>query len=324
MEKYRKADSVGVSDVLPDRRSCAEMTVDLLDEYGITDRKTAFDQLIGKAKELGLMPDDAKVIQETLSYYGFVIQSTAVEGIRPEEAIRKLGDLGSSALVFIQSRDCFLHRSGNMFAIHTEHNLYDMNDYLPIPQCGYSVIHIFIRWDDGIDRSPFPRRKSRRKANNTQKRKPAPETEYFKPYQPNPAGNYIGDCVVRALSGAMDITWAEAVELLAATEKTTINSRKVYPDILKTNGFVNHKAIKHGGRYIDGRTFCEEMNNTYHNGERIIVFVHRSHLAAVVPVDSDGRKTYKFIDSWDSSKKKIGEYWVLPGNKSITTRRRSS
>ena len=52
MEKYRKADSVGVSDVLPDRRSCAEMTVDLLAEYGITDRKTAFDQLIGKAKEL--------------------------------------------------------------------------------------------------------------------------------------------------------------------------------------------------------------------------------------------------------------------------------
>lgn len=62
------------------------------------------------------------------------------------------------------------------------------------------------------------------------------------------------------------------------------------------------------------------MNRTFHNGERVIASVQRSQPAAVVPVDSEGRKTHKFIDSWDSSKKKIGEYWVLPRNTSITTK----
>lgn len=317
--KNENQQALGVSEKTSNHKSCAEMVVELLDEYGVTDRNTAFNKLIGNAKELGLMPEDAKVIRETLTGLGFVLQSTAVEGIRPEAALRKLGNLGSSALVFIQTRDYSLHYGGNMFALHTEHDLYDMNDYLPIQYCGFSVIHCYIRWDDGIDRSPFPRRKSRRKASSTLKRRMYSETEYYKPYQPNPAGNNIRDCVVRAISGALDIEWIEAVELLAAYGKTTINSREVYPNVLRMKGFVHHNAIKQDGRYINGRDFCEEMNRTYHNGERIIAFVRRNHLAAVVPVDSDGNgKTYKFIDSWDCSKKTIGDYWVLPGKTSIT------
>lgn len=91
-------------------------------------------------------------------------------------------------------------------------------------------------------------------------RKQYPETEYYKPYQPNPAGNYTGDCVVRAFSGALDIEWSKAVELLAAKENAMINFSKVYQEVFKENGFVYHKAIKQDGRSIDGKAFCEEMN----------------------------------------------------------------
>lgn len=59
------------------------------------------------------------------------------------------------------------------------------------------------------------------------------------------------------------------------------------------------------------------MNRIYHNGERIFAHVGRLHVAAIVPVSSeDGSKSYKIIDSWDSSARLIGEYWVLPAKTS--------
>ena len=59
------------------------------------------------------------------------------------------------------------------------------------------------------------------------------------------------------------------------------------------------------------------MNKIYHNGERIFAHVGRSHVAAIIPVHcGDGDTTYKIIDSWDSSKRTIGDYWVKSIKKS--------
>ncbi len=62
-------------------KSCAALTIQCLADSGVTDWKTAFKQQIANAKKLGLMPDDFKVIRETLQDFGFVMQSTAVEGV---------------------------------------------------------------------------------------------------------------------------------------------------------------------------------------------------------------------------------------------------
>lgn len=99
--------------------------------------------------------------------------------------------------------------------------------------------------------------------------------------------------------------------MLSSTNETTVNAREVYPKILEQNGFVRHKPIIRNGRHLDGRSFCNEMNKTYRHGERIFAHVGRLHAAAIIPVScDDGDTTYKIIDSWDSSKRTIGDYWV--------------
>lgn len=60
-------------------KSCAALAIQCLADSGITDWQTAFNQQITNAKNLGLMPDDFKVIRETLQNFGLVLQGTATE-----------------------------------------------------------------------------------------------------------------------------------------------------------------------------------------------------------------------------------------------------
>lgn len=53
------------------------------------------------------------------------------------------------------------------------------------------------------------------------------ETGYYKPFQLNPCNNYIGDCVVRATAGAMDISWSEAIDMLSSLQEVTVNAKEV-------------------------------------------------------------------------------------------------
>ncbi len=181
------------------------------------------------------------------------------------------------------------------------------------------VNHVWIRWSDGIDRSPYPRRSVTRTSKTSSRKRELAETAYYKPFQPNPRNNYIGDCVVRAISGAMDITWSKAIDLLSTMREVTVNAREVYPRVLEKHGFVHHNPLMKNGRRLDGKAFCEEMNRVYHNEERIFAHVGRSHVAAIVLVSLDDRsRSYKIIDSWDSSDRLIGEYWVLAKKSSKT------
>lgn len=310
-----------------DHKSCASITVQCLVDAGVTDWRTAFNMQIDNAKKLGQMPDDIKVIRETLKAFGFVMQGTQVEDIRVQELLSKLERLDKPALIFIQVVD-YKHLGGNMVALRTNGHKYilisptskEENDI-----ARYRTAHVWIRWNDGVDRSPYPRKIVRRRSSGSSHRKSYEETECYKPFQPNPCNNNIGDCVVRAVSGAMSISWSDAIDLLSSANETTVNAREVYPKILEQNGFVHHKPIIRSGRHLDGKSFCNEMHRIYHNGERIFAHVGRSHVAAIVPAHcGDGGTTYKIIDSWDSSKRAIGDYWVksvkapdkdLPGKK---------
>jgi len=296
-----------------DHKSCASITVQCLVDAGVTDFRTAFNMQINHAKKLGQMPDDIKVMRETLKTFGFVMQSTQVEDIRVQELLKKMGRLGKPALLFIQVVD-YKHLGGNMIALGTNGFKYILIN--PTSQkadaiARYRTAHVWIRWNDGVDRSPYPRRVVRRRNSGASHRRSYEETDCYKPFQPNPCNNYIGDCVVRAVSGVMDISWSDAIDLLSSANETTVNAREVYPKILEQNGFVHHKPIICGGRHLDGKSFCNEMHKIYHNGERIFAHVGRSHVAAIIPVHcSDGDTTYKIIDSWDSSKRTISDYWV--------------
>lgn len=294
-------------------KSCAALAIQCLADSGITDWQTAFNQQITNAKNLGLMPDDFKVIRETLQNFGLVLQGTAIEGMRVSDVLSCLCKRRTAATVFLQVPD-YMHLGGNMMAVQINDGKYSHvnapsdSDFPNMRR----VSHVWIRWSDGIDRSPYPRRVVKRNAKGTPNRKLPPETQYYKPFQPNPGNNYIGDCVVRATAGAMDISWKDAIDILSTLQEVTVNAREVYPAVLEKNGFIHHRPLVRDGRYLNGQDFCEEMNKLYHNGERIFAHVGKLHVAAIVPVSSGGRSSYRIIDSWDSSMRLVGEYWVLP------------
>lgn len=297
-----------------EHKSCAALTVQCLADSGVVDWQTAYDLQIANAKRLGLMPDDFKVIRETLQNLGFAMQSTAVEGVRVGSALSMIGHSQVPAIVFLQLSD-YQHLGGYMAAVQIADNQCTLVSPLACAADNLNkrwVNHVWIRWRDGVDRSPYPRKVVKRGANRP-KRRNFPETQYFVPFQPNPCNNYIGDCVVRATAGAMNVTWEAALDALAAMREVTVNAREVYPYILERHGFIRHKPIVHNGRRLDGKAFCAEMSKIYHNGERIFAHVGRLHVAAIVPMpNGDSNNSYKVIDSWDSSARLIGEYWVLP------------
>lgn len=304
-----------------EHKSCAALTVQCLADAGVADWQTAFDLQIENSKKMGLMPDDFKVIRETLKDFGFVMQNTRTEDIRVRELLNQLGALGEPAVIFIQVID-YMHMGGRMTAVRTDGLKYkQISPALEKADniAGCRTSHVWIRWDDGVDRSPYPRKAVKRKKAKSSRRRLYEETESFRPFQPNPCGNYIGDCVVRAVSGVMDISWSEAVDRLASLHETTINARQVYPKILEQNGFIHHQPIVRNGRRLDGRSFCNEVGRVYSKGERIFAHVGRSHVAAVIPVRSDDNKrtVYKIIDSWDSSARTVGEYWVKQAKPAI-------
>lgn len=295
-------------------KSCAAITVQCLADSGITSWKAVFNQQIDKAKRLGQMPDYIKVIREVLKDFGFVMQSTQIENIRIWDLLNKLGQLGESSIIFIQVVD-YKHCGGNMIALRTDGYKYSMiNPALKTSDnlAGWTV-HVWIRWDDGIDRSPFPRKSIRRSKGSSSRSKSYHETECYKPFQSNPCNNYIGDCVVRDVAGVMEIPWADAVDLLATAQETTVNAREVYPKVLEKNGYLHYKPMVRDGHRLEGKVFCDEMSRAFRKGERIFAHAGRSHAAAIVPISNDTEGTvYRIIDSWDSSKLTIGDYWVGP------------
>ncbi len=134
----------------------------------------------------------------------------------------------------------------------------------------------------------------------------------------NPKENSVGDCAVRGLCGALDCTWDEAVDLLAETSGYTnpiINSCSNINNTLIRLKFDRHKTIRKNGRMLTGKEFCDLMTYTYHRGEHIFAYVGRSHCAAILPFTGPGGEIrYKTQDTWDSTNKKIGDYWVIPAN----------
>ena len=89
----------------------------------------------------------------------------------------------------------------------------------------------------------------------------------------NPNDNYIGDCAVRAFAAVLEIPWAEAIKRLAEAQNyaaTILNGKKNIDALLKKEGFERFDAMKRNGKI----------------GE------------------------YKIVDTWDSTNRKIIEYWA--------------
>ena len=123
----------------------------------------------------------------------------------------------------------------------------------------------------------------------------------FKKENINPKGwKREGDCVVRAIAGAMNCSWESTYMRLCelgAKRCRMPNSKSTYEEYLKNNGWIKYKMPKHddGTRYTVNELIDENSNC-------IMVISMANHL------------TYAnkgvLVDTWNCGSKSVGNYWI--------------
>lgn len=118
-------------------------------------------------------------------------------------------------------------------------------------------------------------------------------------YNPNPMGNRVGDCTVRAISKALDQDWATTYAGLTAYGYILCdmpNANWVWGAYLEDNGFRQQIINKNGRRFYTVNDFCAD------NPAGTFILAIDGHVVCVV----DG----KFYDSWDSGREVPLYVWI--------------
>lgn len=148
------------------------------------------------------------------------------------------------------------------------------------------------------------------------------ENKRLKVKNMNPDSKNIGDCVIRGLSAAYGCTWHEAIDYIAEAIRYSdpvLNISSNTQQALIKLGFNKHREIKRNNKLLNGKQFCELMEHTYFNGERIFAYVGKHHCAAILPEkQEDGKIKYVIQDTWDSTNRNICEYFVYKERKEKT------
>ena len=106
----------------------------------------------------------------------------------------------------------------------------------------------------------------------------------------NPAGRRVGDCAVRAVARALNLTWEEAYTLIADAGYNMCDmpsSDAVWGAVLRQHGFYKRIIPNSCPDCFTARDFCRE----HPHGVYVLGF--GGHVATVVDGD--------LYDSWDSS-----------------------
>jgi len=117
----------------------------------------------------------------------------------------------------------------------------------------------------------------------------------FKKFNNNPTGRKKGDCVVRALSIALDKGWLEIYDdltKLGRELKTMPNNKEVYEEYLK-NYESKSQRVKKGEKRMTAQSFG---NGTY-------ILRQAGHLVTI--------KNGILTDTWDCRKRAVYKYWVI-------------
>lgn len=142
-----------------------------------------------------------------------------------------------------------------------------------------------------------------------------PDTDTFRWYNANPEGHITEDCITRALACGMDITWQEAHCGLYNTEmRTMFVGDKAVEKYLQMEGWVKHKQPrKEDGTKYTGAQFARWLSTNFPNGElgNVICTVANHMFCIKATYSGDGINCrYKVHDTWNSTDKCIGNYWV--------------
>lgn len=112
-------------------------------------------------------------------------------------------------------------------------------------------------------------------------------------YQPNPCGRSVGDCSIRAVSKALNLTWEEAYSIVCDFGYNMCDmpsSDSVWGAVLRSRGFCKRAISNDCPDCYTAEDFC------YEHPFGIYVLGFGGHVATVV----DGC----IYDSWDCSQEK--------------------
>lgn len=121
----------------------------------------------------------------------------------------------------------------------------------------------------------------------------------WKPYNPNPKLNRVGDCTVRAITKATGKTWEQVYAALTAYGFMWCDmpsANHVWGNYLKSQGFVRDFVDDHGQALYTVDDFCRDHpTGTY-------ILAIDGHVVCV----EDGF----YWDSWDSGQEIPIYYWT--------------
>ena len=117
-------------------------------------------------------------------------------------------------------------------------------------------------------------------------------------YNPNPAGPFVGDCVIRALAKVLDKDWDYVyIEVVSQgyNDYDMPSSNSVWGNVLKNNGFHRHIIPDTCPNCYTVKDFCIE----HPVGKYILAT--GTHVIAI----EDGN----YFDAWDSGNEVPVYYW---------------
>lgn len=115
---------------------------------------------------------------------------------------------------------------------------------------------------------------------------------------PNPKGKRVGDCAIRAVAIAEDLTWDEAYDLLSRYGrelKNLPNANEVWGAFLKDRGYTRHVIPDTCPECYTIGEFAED------HPEGLFVVATGSHVVTII----DGC----VMDAWDSRREVPTFYW---------------
>lgn len=118
-------------------------------------------------------------------------------------------------------------------------------------------------------------------------------------YEPNPVRTGAGDCAVRAVAKALDITWEDAYTRLSANGfqmGNVISADEVWGSVLRQNGFKRRMVNEDCPDCYSVEDFCGD------HPKGLFVVKSENHVAVV----KDGA----LYDAWPSQNKTAIYYWT--------------
>lgn len=120
----------------------------------------------------------------------------------------------------------------------------------------------------------------------------------WKEFNPNPRGQRVGDCAIRAVAAALNLSWERAYYLVTIKGYDMSDmpaSNAVWGAVLKDHGFTRKVIPDTCPECFTAEDFCRE------HPKGIYVLGFGTHVATVIDGD--------IYDSWDSSQEIPQYYW---------------